>query len=310
MRMAALHKSSSLFLPTTAVLSQSSPPTPEQHSCETIAQVQAQVDAENTIPAVSYKLAAAIAGSPPTDSTLKKPLKPALITSTNRSSNNTHTRRSSLNPPLKSILKTRYPDRVTLLCENNKSRQIMYTGSTSICDRDCDRASASHHRLGYNAAAETSFIIDGETLCAHGGLSPEIRMLNSIWSLSRAREIPHEGGSFVCNHVNALSLIARTHQLVQESYKYMFNVQLVTVWSATNYCYRCRNLSGIMTVRDGGERTFEVIEAAVENEWDVSRGMRGGGMAGGMGAGVEGGFAGRRDRSIEMAGVLKANTAP
>ena len=38
-----------------------------------------------------------------------------------------------------------------------------------------------------------SQIIDGTTLCVHGGLSPEIRTLDSIRTLSRAQEIPHEG---------------------------------------------------------------------------------------------------------------------
>lgn len=36
-------------------------------------------------------------------------------------------------------------------------------------------------------------IIDGQTLCVHGGLSPDIRTLDQIRSLSRAREIPHDG---------------------------------------------------------------------------------------------------------------------
>lgn len=92
-------------------------------------------------------------------------------------------------------------------------------------------------------------IVDGEVLCVHGGLSPEIRTIDQIRVVARAQEIPHEGafcdlvwsdpedvetwaisprgagwlfGDKVAtefNHVNGLKLIARAHQLVNEGYK-------------------------------------------------------------------------------------------
>ncbi|THH17752.1 hypothetical protein EW146_g3127 [Bondarzewia mesenterica] len=71
------------------------------------------------------------------------------------------------------------------------------------------------------------------------------------------------------NHVNSLTLIARAHQLVQEGYKYMFDDQLATVWSAPNYCYRCGNMASILTIREDGKREFTVYGPAEENERDV-----------------------------------------
>jgi serine/threonine-protein phosphatase 6 catalytic subunit len=74
--------------------------------------------------------------------------------------------------------------------------------------------------------------------------------------------------------VNSLTLIARAHQLVQEGYKHMFDEQLVTVWSAPNYCYRCGNMASILTFRDNGERSFTVYGAAPENDRDTGMKVR------------------------------------
>jgi serine/threonine-protein phosphatase 2A catalytic subunit len=41
------------------------------------------------------------------------------------------------------------------------------------------------------------------------------------------------------NHTNGLNLIARAHQLVMEGYNWCHEQNVVTIFSAPNYCYRC-----------------------------------------------------------------------
>jgi serine/threonine-protein phosphatase 2A catalytic subunit len=51
-------------------------------------------------------------------------------------------------------------------------------------------------------------------------------------------------------HINGLHFISRAHQLVMEGYQWQHNRQVVTVFSAPNYCYRCGNQAAIMEVDD------------------------------------------------------------
>mmetsp|Transcript_14162 Transcript_14162/g.40111 ORF Transcript_14162/g.40111 Transcript_14162/m.40111 type:complete len:117 (-) Transcript_14162:255-605(-) len=72
----------------------------------------------------------------------------------------------------------------------------------------------------------------------------------SGWGLS-PRGAGYLFGGDICKHfnyINGLGFIARAHQLVMEGYKWMFDSQLVTVWSAPNYCYRCGNLAAICEI--------------------------------------------------------------
>ena len=120
--------------------------------------------------------------------------------------------------------------------------------------------------------------------------TPTNHSLDEIRSIDRVIELPHEGGmcdmlwsdpeeeltgwgsnprgcGFVfggdCvsefNQTNNLDLICRSHQLVMEGYKYMFDNKLVAVWSAPNYCYRCGNVASIMEVDEHMENEFKVV---------------------------------------------------
>ncbi|ODN96485.1 serine/threonine-protein phosphatase 6 catalytic subunit [Cryptococcus wingfieldii CBS 7118] len=196
--------------------------------------------------------------------------------------------------------KARYPDKITLLRGNHESRQITQVyGFYDECMQKYGNPSVWKACCTVFDHLNLAAIIDSSILCVHGGLSPDIRTLDQIRTLSRAQEVPHQGafcdlmwsdpdevdswsvsprgagwlfGGKVTdefNHVNGLTLIARAHQLVQEGYKHMFNDALVTVWSAPNYCYRCGNDASIMVVDDEGKTSFRVYGAARENVTDM-----------------------------------------
>ncbi|ORY85994.1 Metallo-dependent phosphatase [Leucosporidium creatinivorum] len=202
-------------------------------------------------------------------------------------------------------LKAKYPDRVTLLRGNHESRQITQVyGFYDECQQKYGNANVWKACCSVFDYLNLAAIIDGSILCVHGGLSPELRTLDQIRVIARAQEIPHEGafcdlmwsdpddidtwsvsprgagwlfGSRVTdefNHVNSLTLIARAHQLVQEGYKFMFapTNNLVTVWSAPNYCYRCGNVASVMQVREGAvvdKDSFRIFEAVPNQERTV-----------------------------------------
>jgi len=196
------------------------------------------------------------------------------------------------------VLKARYPDRITLLRGNHESRQITQVyGFYDECQQKYQNANAWKCCAQVFDLLTLAAIVDGKILCVHGGLSPDIRTMDQIRTINRNVEIPHEGafcdlmwsdpedietwqisprgagwlfGAKVVdefNQVNDLELICRAHQLVQEGYKYMFQKEnLVTVWSAPNYCYRCGNVASILELDENLKRNFKIFEAVPDNE--------------------------------------------
>ena len=75
------------------------------------------------------------------------------------------------------------------------------------------------------------------------------------------------------NHVHHPTLIPRAHQLVNEGYKYHFASQdVVTVWSAPNYCYRCGNVASIMTLGEDLQPDFKIFSAVPDHRRAVPAG--------------------------------------
>ncbi|KAJ1939025.1 Protein phosphatase methylesterase 1, partial [Kickxella alabastrina] len=198
-------------------------------------------------------------------------------------------------------LKAQWPDKITLLRGNHESRQITQVyGFYDECNMKYGNANVWKYCCQVFDYLTLAAIVDGRVLCVHGGLSPDLRTLDQMRTIQRCQEIPHEGpfcdlmwsdpedidswavsprgagwlfGARVTeefNHVNGLTLLARAHQLVQEGYKFMFPERnLVTVWSAPNYCYRCGNVASILRIEedlDVTDDSFQIFQAVPDKE--------------------------------------------
>lgn len=151
------------------------------------------------------------------------------------------------------MLKIRYPAHITLIRGNHESRQITQVyGFYDECLRKYGNANPWKYCTEIFDYLTLSAIVENSIFCVHGGLSPDVKLLDQIRVINRVQEIPHEGafGDLVWsdpddieawavsprgagwlfgerptlhfNRLNGLDLVARAHQLVNEGYKYMF----------------------------------------------------------------------------------------
>ena len=198
--------------------------------------------------------------------------------------------------------KLKYPQFITLIRGNHECRQITQVyGFYEECFRKYGNSNPWKYFTDVFDYLNIAAVIDNEILCVHGGLSPELKMIDQIRAINRKVEIPVEGplcdlmwsdpedietwstnprgagwifGSKVTdefNHINGINLVCRSHQLVQEGYKFWFPKQnLVTVWSAPNYCYRCGNAAAIMIVDKDLKTTFKMFSEVPQSAKSIN----------------------------------------
>ena len=138
-------------------------------------------------------------------------------------------------------------------------------------------------------------LVEQQILCMHGGISPELYDLQQINKLERPSSTPDyglmcdlmwadpdvdvtgwaesdRGVSFVFgyqvikefNKQFDLSLIVRGHQVVEDGYEFHANRNLVTVFSAPNYCGEFDNAGGIMTIDEEMVCSFKIIKPSLD----------------------------------------------
>lgn len=190
------------------------------------------------------------------------------------------------------VYKLKYANYIFLLRGNHESRQVSFSyGFYEEILRKYGNSNCWKYFTDLFDYLPLGALIEGKIFCIHGGLSPNVSTVDQMRLLNRKMEIPHEGafadlmwsdpedietwllsnrgagwlfGSKVVkefNHLNNTDLISRSHQLVDEGFKFWFKDKtLVTIWSAPNYCYRMGNLASIMKVSSGLEKSFKVFK--------------------------------------------------
>jgi len=139
--------------------------------------------------------------------------------------------------------------------------------------------------------------IDDKILLMHGGLSPELKNVEQLKKIMRPTDVPEEGllcdllwsdpdmncdgwgpndrgVSVVFNEEvlkkflekNDLDLICRAHQVVEDGYEFFGDRELVTVFSAPNYCGEFDNAGAMMAIDENLMCSFKVIKSKLDEE--------------------------------------------
>ena len=136
-------------------------------------------------------------------------------------------------------------------------------------------------------------IVDEKIFCIHGGPSPELKDLQQIVQIKRPTDIPDMGMlcDFLWSDPDAdlqgwgendrgvsytygtdvvadflakfdFDLVVRAHQVVENGYEFFGKRQLVTVFSAPNYCGEFDNAGAMMTVDENLMCSFQILKPA------------------------------------------------
>ena len=175
--------------------------------------------------------------------------------------------------------KIKYPENFFLLRGNHECAQInRIYGFYDECKRRYSIRLWKVFSDVFNCLPVAA-LIDEKIFCMHGGLSPELKNLDQIKNIMRPTDVPDAGllcdllwsdpergveeygdndrgvsftfGENVVRKFNSkhdIDLICRAHQVVEDGYEFFQRRQLVTLFSAPNYCGEFDNSGAMMSI--------------------------------------------------------------
>ncbi|RXN28496.1 serine threonine- phosphatase 2A catalytic subunit alpha isoform [Labeo rohita] len=161
------------------------------------------------------------------------------------------------------VQEVRYRERITILRGNHESRQITQVyGFYDECLRKYGNANVWKYFTDLFDYLPLTALVDGQgPMCDLLWSDPDDR---GGWGIS-PRGAGYTFGQDISetfNHANGLTLVSRAHQLVMEGYNWCHDRNVVTIFSAPNYCYRCGNQAAIMELDDTLKYSFLQFDPA------------------------------------------------
>ncbi|KAI4302619.1 hypothetical protein MLD38_038342 [Melastoma candidum] len=187
--------------------------------------------------------------------------------------------------------KIKYPDNFFLLRGNHECASInRIYGFYDECKRRFSVRLWKAFTECFNCLPVAA-VVDNKIMCMHGGISPELKSLDLIKGIQRPTDVPDQG--LLCDLLWAdpdrdtkgwgendrgvsytfgsdrveeflkkhnLDLICRAHQVVEDGYEFFAERQLVTIFSAPNYCGEFDNAGAIMRVDESLLCSFQIIK--------------------------------------------------
>ncbi|KAL3579941.1 hypothetical protein D5086_017776 [Populus alba] len=171
--------------------------------------------------------------------------------------------------------KIKYPENFFLLRGNHESASInRIYGFYDECKRRFNVKLWKTFTDCFNCLPVAA-LIDGKILCMHGGLSPDLTNLDQIRNLPRPTDVPDSG--LLCDLLwsdpdkdikgwgmndRGVSYTYGPDKVVEDGYEFFAERQLVTIFSAPNYCGEFDNAGAVMSVDETLMCSFQILKPA------------------------------------------------
>jgi len=201
--------------------------------------------------------------------------------------------------------KVKYPENFFLLRGNHECASInRIYGFYDECKRRYNIKMWKKFQDVFNVLPFAA-IVDEKNFCIHAGLSPDLNTPEQIKRITRPTDVPDTG--LLCDLVwsdpeldvsgwsendrgvsytfgadivtkflqkHDFDLVVRAHQVVEDGYEFFADRQLVTIFSAPNYCGEFDNAGAVMAVDESLMCSFRILKPADKKKFGILGGSR------------------------------------